>query len=130
MNDYVEIERARFGDRLRCRIEVPPELRSVEIPALALQTLVENSVKHAVATRLKGAEIRISAYARGNTVFVEVSDDGPGFTDDSILPGHGLDNVRRRLAALFGSVSTLRISRSGDFTSVCVSLPSKKRELQ
>ncbi len=130
VNDYLEIERARFGDRLRCRIEVPPEVRSVEVPALALLTLVENSVKHAVAARLKGAEIRISAYARGDTVFVEVSDDGLGFTDDSILPGHGLDNVRRRLAALFGPASTLRISRSGDFTSVCVSLPSKKGKLQ
>ena len=130
VNNYLEIERARFGDRLRCRIEVPPELRSVEVPALALQTLVENSVKHAVAERLKGAEIRISAYARGDTIFLEVSDDGPGFTEDSILPGHGLDNVRRRLAALFGPASTLRISRSGDFTSVCVNLPSKKRELQ
>ena len=130
VNNYLEIERARFGDRLRCRIEVPPELRSVEVPALALQTLVENSVKHAVAERLKGAEIRISAYARGNAVCVEVSDDGPGFTDDSILPGHGLDNVRRRLEALFGPASTLRISKSGGFTMVCVSLPPKKGELQ
>jgi len=123
VGDYLEIERARFGDRLRCQIDVPAELRSIEIPALALQTLVENSVKYAVASRSNGAEIRLTARPLAECVRVEVSDDGPGFTEACIRPGHGLDNVQRRLAALFGSAATMEIIKSGDFTSVSLSLP-------
>jgi signal transduction histidine kinase len=117
--DYLEIERARYGDRLRVRINVPEELRSVEVPALALQTLVENSVKYAVGSRFEGAEIRVTAFASNGTVIVEVSDNGPGFTAQAIRPGHGLDNLRQRLAALFGPSAKLEI-RDGPTVSFCV----------
>jgi len=127
VNDYLEIETARFGDRLRCAIDVAPELRSAIIPTLVLQTLVENSVKHAVASRFEGAFIRVEAYARGETVVVQVSDDGPGFTAAAIRPGHGLDNVQRRMAALFGSEGTMEISKSGKFTAVSICLPFSRR---
>lgn len=127
VNDYLEIERARYGDRLRYQIHIPPELHFAEIPTLAVQTLVENSVKHAVASRFQGAEIRLAAYACGESMFVEVSDDGPGFTAASIRSGHGLDNLQRRLAALFGSEGTLEISKTGDFTAVSLRLPLIRR---
>jgi sensor histidine kinase YesM len=109
IGDYLEIERARFGERLRFKIDVPPELRAVQVPALSLQTLVENSVKHAVGSRFEGAEIRVMAFERDGSVFVEVSDDGPGFTEQAIVPGHGLDNLQQRLAALFGPGAKLEI---------------------
>lgn len=119
IGDYLEIERARYGERLRVRIEAPPELRHVQVPALSLQTLVENSVKHAVGSRFEGAEIRIVAFERDGSVFVEVSDDGPGFTESAIVPGHGLDNLQQRLATMFGPGAKLDI-RSGPTVSFCV----------
>jgi LytS/YehU family sensor histidine kinase len=119
IGDYLEIERARYGERLRFRIDVPPELRPVEVPALSLQTLVENSVKHAVGSRFEGAEIRVAAFERGGSVFVQVSDDGPGFTEKAILPGHGLHNLQQRLVTLFGPGARLEIQGSGT-VSFCV----------
>src|ERR1700722_11355401 len=71
--DYLEIERARFGDRLRYQIDVPADLNA-SVPPLALQTLVENSVKYAIAPQRAGGEIRITG-AHSNGVFhVQVSD--------------------------------------------------------
>jgi len=119
IGDYLEIERARYGERLRFRIDVPAELRPVQVPALSLQTLVENSVKHAVGSRFEGAEIRIVAFERDGSVFVEVSDNGPGFTEQAILPGHGLDNLQQRLVTLFGPGAKL-VVRGGPTVSFCV----------
>jgi sensor histidine kinase YesM len=122
VTDYLEIERARYGDRLRFRIDVPLELRSGEVPALSIQTLVENSVKYAVGSRYEGAEIRVSASVVDGSLSVAVSDDGPGFTEQAIRPGHGLDNLQRRLAALFGPAARLDISNTAGFTTVSFSL--------
>ena len=123
VNDYLEIERARYGDRLRFQVQVPDELRGTAVPAFSLLTLVENSVKHAVAPRLGGAEIRVTVHARGGCLCVEVSDDGPGFTLASLRPGHGLDSLLRRLAAMFGPAGTLETKKSGEFTVVTLRLP-------
>lgn len=109
--DYLEIEKARFQERLRYEFAVPEEFMTVPVPGLSLQTLVENSVKHAVAASRQGAKIRIAARADGDGVLFEVSDDGPGFAGElpgEILPaGHGLDTLRQRLEAFFGSRAQL-----------------------
>jgi sensor histidine kinase YesM len=125
VSDYLEIERARYGDRLRFQIDIPLELRSVQVPALSLQTLVENSVKYAVGSRFEGAEIRVAAFVRAEYVCVQVSDDGPGFTAQAIRPGHGLDNLRQRLAALFGPTAGLEISVGCGFPTVSFCVPGK-----
>ena len=122
--DYLEIERARYGDRLRYAIEAPPELAAVEVPPLALQTLVENSVKHVAARRPGGVEIRIKARRERNRVHLEVRDDGPGFTRASVTPGHGLDNLSGRLRALFGDAAALEVSGGGGASCVRVSVPA------
>jgi LytS/YehU family sensor histidine kinase len=101
------------------------ELRSVQVPALSLQTLVENSVKYAVGSRFEGAEIRVAAFVRAESVCVQVSDDGPGFTAQAIRPGHGLDNLRQRLAALFGPTAGLEISVGCGFPTVSFCVPGK-----
>jgi two-component system sensor histidine kinase AlgZ len=123
VRDYLEIERARFGDRLRYEIAVSPEMVSAEVPAFSLQTLVENSVKHAVANRIEGGTIRIAARAGNGEMCLEVCDDGPGFTADAIRPGHGLDNLQSRLAALFGSEARLEITSEGGQTVVRLRFP-------
>jgi hypothetical protein len=123
VRQYLEIESARFGDRLRYEIEVPTELQSIEVPAFSVQTLVENAVKYAVANRLEGGSIRIAARAGNEAMCLEVRDDGPGFTTDAIRPGHGLDNLRSRLAALFGSEARLEIASEGGETAVRLWFP-------
>ena len=123
VGDYLEIERARFGGRLRFEIDVPAHLHSAEIPALSLQTLVENSVKYAVAAHLDGANIRVSARSQDGILRLEVSDDGPGFTPQAIRAGHGLANLEGRLAALFGGAARLEIDRIDGLTAVRLSLP-------
>jgi sensor histidine kinase YesM len=123
VSQYLEIEQARFGERLRYEIEIAPEIQSAEVPPFSLQTLVENSVKHAVSSRMEGATIRIAARAENGVICLEVSDDGPGFTTDAIRPGHGLDNLQGRLTALFGSQAKLEVSSIASSTSVRISFP-------
>jgi sensor histidine kinase YesM len=119
---YLDIERVRFGDRLRHTIEVPASALHTEIPRLSLQSLVENSVKYAVAARRSGASIRISAEQDGNRLRLRVEDDGPGFSDKAFPEGHGLSLLRARLAMMFGERGSLAIeARPG--ASVLLEVP-------
>lgn len=102
VTDYLEIEQVRFGDRLRYEIDVADELRALEVPPFAVQTLVENSVKFAVSPRTQGARIRVHGRRDGDRIVLEVADDGAGFTGEVWKPGHGLDGLRARLAAIYG----------------------------
>jgi LytS/YehU family sensor histidine kinase len=102
VTDYLEIERVRFGDRLRYEIDVPEALRGAVIPVFAVQTVVENSVKYAVSARKAGAQICVRARRDGDRLRLDITDDGPGFSGPIWLPGHGLDGLRSRLFALHG----------------------------
>jgi sensor histidine kinase YesM len=120
---YLEIEKVRFGDRLRYRIDVDQAAESQLVPALSVQTLVENSVKYAVGALQEGAEITISGRLTNGRLRVEVSDDGPGFEPaSSMKPGHGLDLLERRLASLFGSSASLEMTARDGHTLIAMSL--------
>jgi LytS/YehU family sensor histidine kinase len=120
--DYLEIERTRFGERLSFDITAPPETLAVQVPALAVQTLVENSVKFAVAPRREGGAIHVSASLEGSRLAVEVRDDGPGFEPALRPSGHGLDLLQGRLAAHFGAAAALQF-RNGSGMSVTMEIP-------
>jgi sensor histidine kinase YesM len=124
VRDYLEIERTRFGSRLRYEIAVPDELTEVSVPPLALQSLVENAVKHVVAQRNQGASIRIHGARVAGRVMLAVSDDGPGFTLAAITPEHGLGNLIARLELLFGTAGQLEVARENDRTIVRLSFPA------
>jgi two-component system, LytTR family, sensor histidine kinase AlgZ len=121
--DYLDIECSRFGDRLRYQIDVPTSLNESRIPPLSLQTLVENSVKHAIAQDRAGGEIRITGMSADGQCRVEVSDSGPAFQLESAPSGHGLDNLRDRLSALFGDRAALILQRVGGRNSLILSVP-------
>jgi two-component system sensor histidine kinase AlgZ len=121
--DYLDIERARFGERLRYQIDVPADLNESRIPPLSLQTLVENSVKHAIATDRAGGEIRISCARADGLCRVEVSDSGPEFQLESAPSGHGLDNLKDRLTALFGDRAALVLQRVAGRNNLILSIP-------
>jgi two-component system sensor histidine kinase AlgZ len=121
--DYLDIERARFGDRLRYQIDVPADLNESRIPPLSLQTLVENSVKFAIAPDRAGGEIRITGARADGAFRVEVSDSGPAFQLESAPAGHGLDNLKGRLSALFGDRAALLLQRVGGRNNLILSVP-------
>jgi signal transduction histidine kinase len=123
VGDYLEIERARFGDRLRYRIDVPDEMNATRIPPLSLQTLVENSVKYAIAPERAGGEIRITGAHSDGAFRVEVSDSGPAFQLESAPAGHGLDNLKGRLSTLFGDRAALLLQRVGGRNNLILSVP-------
>jgi signal transduction histidine kinase len=106
---YLAIEGARFGRRLRYEVDAPPGLEGALVPPLAAQTLVENSVKYAVGARRDGSRVRVTAREEGGALRVEVADDGPGVCAADVKPGHGLDLLRARLAALFGPPARLEL---------------------
>lgn len=126
--DYLEIEKARFGARLRYSADVPAEFYNVEVPPFLIQTLVENSVKYAVAVKREGGAISIKARAAGEQLQIEVWDDGAGFTEEAIVAGHGLDNLRARLAAIFEGKAGLEMSKKDGFAVVRVCLPNQPFE--
>ncbi|MFN7985743.1 MAG: histidine kinase [Vicinamibacterales bacterium] len=120
---YLEIERVRFGDRLRFTIDVPVELESVTVPRFSLQTLVENSVKFAVAPRRDGGSIAVTAHADAGRVTLIVEDDGSGFDLAAAPQGHGLALLRERLALSYDSNATLSVQRDSARTRVLMTLP-------
>ena len=123
VRDYLEIEKVRFGSRLRYRIDSTEPAGAQMVPALSVQTLVENSVKYAVGALREGAEIVVSARVHDGTLRVEVSDDGPGFEPaQSLKPGHGLDLLDRRLTSLFGAGAALEMSMTHGRMLVAISL--------
>jgi two-component sensor histidine kinase len=109
---YLTIEQARFGERLRVVSEVSAAALQVLVPGLLLQPLVENAVGHGVAPLRRGGTVRIAARVESDELVVEVSDDGRGLPPhgDPVRPGHGLDNVRQRLATLYGERGRLSLA--------------------
>ncbi len=123
VEDYLEIEKARFGDRLQYQIHVPEEFFESPVPPLSLQTLVENSVKYAVGPRGRGASLYISASMDKGNLRLAVEDNGPGFHSLELPSGHGLNNLEERLRALFGEASRLSIESDATRTTVAFEIP-------
>jgi sensor histidine kinase YesM len=113
---YLSIEQARFGPRLRVVWDVDPDVRSVAIPGLLLQPLVENAVGHGLARVPEGGTVRISARRADGRLDIAVEDDGAGPGPDPrtlFREGHGLDNVHQRLRTRYASRAALRIEPVG-----------------
>jgi two-component sensor histidine kinase len=128
---YLDVEEARFGDRLHATIEIAPDARAARVPTMIVHTLVENAVKHGVASVRGGAVIDIRAVTAGGRLRISVRDNGPGFPatgdarPDRQGGGYGLVNVRERLAGHFGDAASLHVARDDDqaHTVVTLSLP-------
>jgi two-component system, LytTR family, sensor kinase len=123
---YLEIEELRLGDRLHTAIEVDAAAEPVLIPVLSIQPLVENAVKHGIAGRAAGGSVRLTARATAQSLLVEISDDGGGFTSEkSSGSGVGLENVRKRLQLCYGEDAALRIESSSRGSKVAVRVPRR-----
>jgi two-component system, LytTR family, sensor kinase len=124
VRNYLDIEQARFGEKLRVREDWDPESMDVQIPAFSLQTLVENAVKHGIERQRGGGELRLaSRVANDDTVVITVADTGAGIpslfephdgdgasAEPPAFFGIGLQNVASRLERLYDRRDLLRLS--------------------
>ena len=135
---YLDIERARFEERLRVRIDVPAELLRLRLPALLVQPLVENAIKHGIAPSRFGGEVSVSARVEapggaggrtsGEVLCVTVADTGVGATEAEIARGRargvGLSNVEQRLRRYGDGAASLRVESAPGFgTTVEIRVP-------
>jgi two-component system, LytTR family, sensor histidine kinase AlgZ len=119
---YLSVERIRFGSRLQVHTDVTPDAAAVGLPPLILQPLVENAVRHGVATLIEGGEIRVSAAVTGQRLFVVVSNP---YDPDARRRGTGIgmDIVRRRLAATFGERAALAVEAQDGTYRASITVP-------
>jgi sensor histidine kinase YesM len=122
VSSYLALEQARLGDKLRCAIDMQTQGLDPQVPPMAVQSLVENAVKHGIMVRGEG-EIDLKASVAASMLRVEVCDSGPGFDLTALTAGHGLDNLLERLQALFGDAAGLRVFRRDSRTVVELALP-------
>jgi LytS/YehU family sensor histidine kinase len=126
--NYLDIERARFEERLVVNIDVPEDLRGLEIPSLVVQPLVENAIKHAVSENRDGGAVEVKACVSDGMLKLSVSDTGRGFGSSAPPPvggGLGLANIRDRLAAHYEGAASLELreNRYGGMTAeLCIPL--------
>jgi two-component system LytT family sensor kinase len=128
---YLRLEQARFRDRLTVNIDVSPDARAAVVPALSLQPLVENAVRHGVERSGGSGRVEIRGWLENADVVVRVTDDGPGIDPERIPTllaggsgGIGIANVNARLRGTFGDAYALRLdSRPGKGTSAIMTVP-------
>jgi two-component sensor histidine kinase len=124
---YLEIQQARFGERLRIQKEIDPAALDIAVPALILQPLVENSVHHGIEPRETGGTIFIRARHQDTSLRFEIRDDGEGLKADQLAAlreGIGLSNTKARLQELYGDAHRFRITPNAERgLTVTVELP-------
>ncbi len=127
---YLDIERIRFPERLEVMVDLPPHLETALLPALMVQPLIENSIKHAVAAETGRVTVRIAVSALADRLVVTVSDHC-----DSAAPrpartgtGTGLQNIRNRLATVHGDRASLQAGHTPGGFSSTLTLPLRFRE--
>lgn len=126
---YLELERIRFGDRLRVRTDIPENLLGARVPSFAVQTLVENAIHHGAAPRVAPTEIVVAGARDGSQLRVSVRNPTNGKPASEPRAGTGLSRLRERLAALHGGAAQLEAGpiRTDEFESV-LTVPMRGRD--
>lgn len=128
---YLAVERARFGPRLEIEVRFDETARDLIIPAMILQPLVENAIKHGTARVVGTGKVWINMTAQEACLHVSVRDNGPGFPAgfalDTQAHGHGLRNTRDRLHGHYGSAGSLRCENGPMGTQVSLEIPTGTR---
>ena len=128
IEQYLRIQRFRFGERLRSTVVAEPDALDALIPTLILQPLVENAVRHGILPREDGGSLWISIRKELETLVVSVEDDGPGLKQGvASAVGLGLENSRDRLTALYGTTAQLSLGpRTGGGFAVVIRMPFRR----
>jgi signal transduction histidine kinase len=120
---YLEVERIRFGERMRVESEVESGCEECGVPALLLQPLVENAVKHGIANLLEGGEIRLAAHRNGPDVAITLENAFDPETPARRGLGLGLAQVRRRLEVRYGNDAVFEAGPRGEVFRVALRFP-------
>lgn len=127
---YLKIEKARFNERVKVVYNI--QTKDFMLPALTVQPLVENAIKHGITKKREGGTVKITTYKTEKDYVIEIKDDGVGFNTEA-LPDNGrkhigLENVESRLKQMCGGTLTVK-SLEGVGTRVVVSIPQKRAKL-
>ncbi len=131
IEDYLSIEMVRFGDKLRFLKEVDPDTLDLLVPSMLLQPLIENSIRHGLASKVDGGTIRVRSRRSENQLQIVVEDDGVGIPESQLARmfeqgGIGVNNVNERLKVLYGDNYRMWIdSRPGEGTSTGIEIPEQ-----
>ena len=128
IDEYLDIEVVRFGEKLQVRKEISPDTIDLIVPSMILQPLVENSIKHGLARKVGPGSIVLRSWRENSRAIVEVEDDGMGFLlerlDAPMASGIGLANVRERLWVIYGATYQLTLtSQPGRGTIARIEVP-------
>jgi two-component system LytT family sensor kinase len=129
IDDYLDIEVIRFGrDKLQILKEIDEEALDAFVPSMLLQPIIENAIKHGLAPRLEGGEIRIRTMRRGGRLYLEIDDNGIGMPSERLSEvyggGIGISNVHERLHLLYGDQFKMDIrSQEGEGTQIRIEIP-------
>src|SRR5579872_3696640 len=129
IDDYLDIEVIRFGrDKLQIFKEIDEETLDTFVPSMLLQPMIENAIKHGLAPRLSGGEIRIRTQRRNGRLFLEIDDNGMGIPPERLSEvyggGIGISNVHERLRLLYGDQFKMDIrSFEGQGTQIYIEIP-------
>jgi hypothetical protein len=127
VQSYLDLERLRLEDRLRVTFDADRATLDCIVPSFALQTLVENSIRHAIAPRAAGGRLAVSARQVADRLIVRVEDDGPGGAAPPPGENHGmgLRLLRERLAALYGGRARLDLETAPSGVAAVLDLPAR-----
>jgi two-component system, LytTR family, sensor kinase len=118
IDQYLDIEQIRFGPLLRVEKDIEPGTFDLKVPAMILQPLVENSIKHGLTAKLGGGTVTVRGFRRHGLLVIEVSDDGAGMSEErlkgALTAGIGLSNVNERLRVTYGDNHQLTLTSVAD----------------
>jgi len=131
---YMKLQKVRYEDRLDVVLDVDPLALQALVPTFILQPLLENAIRHGIATRSTPGQIEIQAWCEGDVLHLSVRDDGPGLAANWDLErgaGVGLSNTRERLKRLYGDGQSFRIAGPvGTGVQVDLRFPLQRAERQ
>ncbi|MDC9588020.1 sensor histidine kinase [Xenorhabdus sp. XENO-10] len=127
VNAYLQIEKARFRERLQITIEIPEALRYAKLPAFSLQPMVENAIKHGTSQLLETGQITIRAYQDINLLRVEIEDNAGLYCSEQMGDGLGMSLVDKRLRLRYGEHYGVHVECQPEaFTRIILCLPLEK----
>ncbi|MFV8758484.1 sensor histidine kinase, partial [Yersinia enterocolitica] len=124
VNAYLEIEKARFADRLSVEISLPDELMEARLPAFSLQPVVENAIKHGISQMFSNGRITLHGKLDDHILVLEVEDNAGLYQPRPNGDGLGMNLVDRRIKVRYGSeYGVTVINKAEEFTRIIIKLP-------
>jgi two-component system LytT family sensor kinase len=128
IDDYLAIEVVRFGDKLKFQKDIEPATLSRLVPSMILQPIIENSIRHGLASKIDGGTVRLRTWLDGTRLNISIEDDGVGIDEEKLgllfESGIGVSNVNERLRVLFGGAYRMTVdSRPGEGTKTRIEIP-------